>query len=88
MFFKNYVKQYLIGFIPEKYIDWISENKFQAGMIGYFGGNLLNGYITNTGAFEIFCNDRLIWSAVNSGGKVPQIQGIIELIKKAGYQLS
>ncbi len=88
LFFGNYVKKYLGGYIGEKYIDWIVENKFKAGMIAYFGGNLLNGYLTNTGAFEIFCNDQLIWSAVQSGGKVPQIQGIIQLIQKAGYQLN
>lgn len=84
----GYVKKYLGGYIPEKYIDWIGENKIKSGIIAYFGGNLLNGYITNTGAFEIFCNDQLIWSAVNYGGKVPQIQGIIQLIQKAGYQLN
>ncbi len=88
MFCSNLVKKYTNGFIPEQYIDWIVENKFKAGIFGYFVGNLINGYVTNTGAFEIYCNDQLIWSAVNYGGKVPQIDSIIEMIKRAGYTLA
>lgn len=81
------IKRYTNGIIPNEYIDWIGGNKLMTGMIGFFGGNMINNFITSTGAFEIYCNDDLIWSAINNGGKVPQIEGIVELIKKSGNKL-
>ena len=36
------------------------------GMGGFLIGNMLNNNITNSGAFEIYCNERLIWSAINN----------------------
>ncbi len=87
VFATGYVKSITNGIIPDFIIDWIGENKLKAGMIGYFAGNLVSGFISNTGAFEIYCNDQLIWSAVNYGGKVPQIDYIIKLIKNAGFKL-
>ena len=42
---------------------------------------------SNTGAFEIYCNEKLVWSAVNNNKKVPNLDGIIMMINKYGGKL-
>ena len=38
----------------------------------YFIGNVFRNNINNTGAFEIFFNDQLLWSKLKNG-KVPNL---------------
>lgn len=46
---------------PSWYL-WMKENKMMA-MIGvFFGGNILSSTFTNTGAFEMYFDDVLIFS--------------------------
>ena len=75
------------GVIPNNYFDLIEENKFIVGMGAYLVGNILNNNITNAGAFEIYCNEKLIWSAINNEKKVPSLEGIIKMIQRYGGKL-
>ena len=79
------VTQYL-PFIPPSIISLINEHKVYAGLFLFFGGNLLNGIITNSGALEIFYNDELIWSTLKTG-KVPNMKSLVHLIKAKGGRL-
>lgn len=79
------VTQYL-PFISPSIISWINEHKMYVGLLLFFGGNLLNGIITNSGALEIFYNDELIWSALKTG-KVPNMRSLVHLIKAKGGKL-
>ena len=83
----NYIKPYLIGIIPENYIKLIEDNKLVVGMGAFLVGNILNNNITNAGAFEIYCNEKLIWSAINNDKKVPNIETIINMIQRFGGKL-
>jgi hypothetical protein len=83
----SYIKPYLIGIIPDKYLNLIEENKLVVGMGAFLVGNILNNNITNAGAFEIYCNEKLIWSAINNEKKVPNIETIINMIQRFGGQL-
>ena len=83
----NYVKPYLIGIISEKYISLIEGNKLIIGMGAFLIGNILNNNITNAGAFEIYCNEKLIWSAINNDKKVPNIETIINMVQRFGGKL-
>ncbi len=76
------IKPYVKGIIPESYLDWIEGNKFMFGMASFLTGNMLNNFINNAGAFEIYCNEKLVWSAVNNNKKVPNLDGIIMMINK------
>ena len=87
IFCLNYIKDNLKGIIPEKYFDWIEGNKLMIGMGAFFIGNILNNNITNAGAFEIYCNERLVWSAINNEKRVPNIETIIKLIQRYGGKL-
>ena len=79
------ITQY-ISFIPKQIITWIGEHKLYTGLILFFGGNMLNGIITNSGALEIFYNGELLWSKLQSG-KVPNMDGLVQLIKARGGHL-
>ena len=81
------IKPYVKGIIPENYLDWIEGNKLMFGMACFLTGNMLNNYINNAGAFEIYCNEKLIWSAINNNKKVPNIERIILLANKYGGKL-
>ena len=87
LFCSQYVKPYLIRIIPENIIDWIEANKMMVGIGGFLIGNVLNNNITNSGAFEIYCNEKLLWSAINNEKKVPTIEGIVNMIQKFGGRL-
>jgi hypothetical protein len=57
------------------------------GMGGFLIGNMLNNNITNSGAFEIYCNERLIWSAINNQKRVPNLETIITMVQRYGGKL-
>jgi hypothetical protein len=81
------IKPYVKGIIPENYLDWIEGNKLMFGMASFLTGNVLNTNINNAGAFEIYCNENLIWSAINNNKRVPNIETIIRMVSKYGGQL-
>ena len=81
------IKSFAGGYIPDNFLDWIEGNKLMFGMACFLTGNMLNNYINNAGAFEIYCNEKLIWSAINNNKKVPNIERIILLANKYGGKL-
>ena len=81
------IKPYIGSAIPDKVFDWIEENKMMFGMGCFLLGSMINNNISNTGAFEIYCNEKLVWSAVNNNKKVPNLDGIIMMINKYGGKL-
>ena len=81
------IKTYIGSIIPDNALDWIEGNKMMFGMGCYLIGNILNNKINNAGAFEIYCNEELIWSAINNNKKVPNLEGIIMMINKYGGKL-
>ena len=46
----------------------------------YFGLNFLQGKLSSTGAFEIFLNDRLVFSKIQSG-RMPSMQELTAKIR-------
>jgi selT/selW/selH-like putative selenoprotein len=57
----------------------IRDNKMYAGICLFLGGNMLSNMVSNTGAFEVYYKDRLIFSKLQSG-RVPSIDEIIREI--------
>ena len=87
LFCGKYIRPYIIGFVPENILDWIEGNKMMVGIGGYFVGNILSNNITNSGAFEIYVNERLIWSAINNEKRVPNMETMISMIQRFGGKL-
>ena len=63
------IKTYIDLIIPDSALDLIKGNKMMFGMGCYLVGKILNNNINNSGAFEIYCNEELIWSAINNNNK-------------------
>ncbi len=48
----------------------------------FFIGQYLGQIISNTGAFEVFCDDKLIWSTIGHNGVKPNLSTIVKLVKQ------
>ena len=83
----NKVKPYVGAVVPDTFMDWIEGNKLMFGMGCFLLGNILNNNIHNAGAFEIYCNEKLLWSAINNNKKVPNLDTIILMINRYGGKL-
>ena len=81
------MKEQLDGLVPGIIFDWIEEKKVMVGMGAFFIGYMLNNNITNSGAFEIYCNEKLIWSAINNEKRVPNLETIINMVQRYGGKL-
>ena len=82
IFQPDLIKKYFT-IIPLDLINWCIENKWKVIIGGYFFGNMIRNNINNTGAFEIFYNNKLIWSKLKLGN-VPKLQFIVSKIEKNG----
>jgi len=82
IFQPDLIKKYFT-IIPLDLINWCIENKWKVIIGGYFFGNMIRNNINNTGAFEIFYNNKLIWSKLKIGN-VPKLQFIVSMIEKNG----
>ena len=60
-----------LGIQPPRIYTLLTSNKMIAGIAIFFGGNFLKGYITRTRAFEIYINNELISSVLNTGVIMP-----------------
>lgn len=63
---------------PQIYV-WAIENKIYSVMMLFFIGNLLEGQLISTGAFEILFNDVPVWSKLETG-RVPSPQEIFQIV--------
>ena len=77
----------ILHFIPQNYITYIIEKKWQVGIITFLVGNQLASILSSSGAFEIFCNDVEIWSKIKTNN-MPAVESVILSIRNLGYQLS
>ena len=79
------IRNYL-PFISERYQAYINEKKWKIGIITLIVGNQLSAILSSTGAFEIYCDDREIFSKLKSNS-MPTMELIIYSINSLGYQL-
>jgi selT/selW/selH-like putative selenoprotein len=79
------VKPYLT-FIPDNVFTFIKEKKWMLGIFSFFVGGQLSSAVGSTGAFEVYCNDALIWSKLQRNA-LPSIEQLANLIKDFGYEL-
>ena len=52
----------------------------------WFVGNMIQGAMTKTGAFEIWKGSTLIWSTLNAG-RMPSMDDLINAFRAVGVQL-
>lgn len=73
-----------VNHIPPPVGPWLQENKVMGGM-GLFMLNVIAGQLLATGAFEIFVNEDLIYSKLQTG-QIPQLKPLLrKMDQKLGY---
>ena len=77
-FIKPKIEKYVIPDI----INLFNENKFPKIAMVFLMGQYLGQIINNAGAFEVFCDDKLIWSTIEHNGIKPNLSTIIRLVKQ------
>ena len=60
----------------------INENKLAKIALIFFICQYLGQIISNAGAFEVFCDDKLIWSTIDHKGIPPNLSTIVKLVKQ------
>ena len=64
----------------------VRENKFAAGVLIWFVGNAITSGLKNTGAFEIYKGEDLVWSTLEQG-TLPNYLQLIEAFRRHGVDL-
>ena len=77
-FIKPKIEQYVI---PDL-INLFNENKLAKIAMVFLMGKYIGQIISNAGAFEVFCDDKLIWSTIEHNGIKPNLSTIIRLVKQ------
>lgn len=80
------LKPYISFIIPTSVINSIQENKLYSGLGAFLGGNILSSIISQTGAFEIFCNGVNVWSKFKTGN-VPTAEQLISILRHQGVSI-
>ncbi|KAJ8926486.1 hypothetical protein NQ314_021145 [Rhamnusium bicolor] len=70
--------QYINHPVPSWW-TWCTENKLYACMMLFFLGNLIEGQLIQSGAFEISLNDLPVWSKLETG-RIPQPAELFQII--------
>lgn len=66
-------------------ITSMKENKFASFMFIWLVGNMLQGSLLSTGAFEIYHGDKLIWSSLKEG-RLPNMGDVVEVFGGSGIE--
>lgn len=65
---------------PPAIYNWAQENKMTAFLVIFLMGSQLENYLLSTGAFEVYLNDKQVWSKLSSG-RLPsmvEMRGLID----------
>lgn len=82
----NFTRPYLSMIIPTKVIDFIESKKLMFGIMAYFSLSSIQTSLLQTGAFEVFANEQLIFSKLETK-KLPSLDDLVLLIEQLGLKL-
>ncbi len=83
----NMIEPYTKNYIPKEFFDWVNENKIAKILFIFFLGKMIANVITSTGAFEIFCKGKLIWSTIEHNGRLPDMPELKNIMKQVIEQI-
>ena len=78
----GFIKPQLEKLVGPDIFNLINENKLVKIGFVYVFRLYIGQIISNTGAFEVFCDDKLIWSTIDNNGIKPSLKTIVQIIKK------
>jgi len=62
------------------------QNKMASCVGTFFAGNMISSSLTKTNAFEIYLNDKLLWSSLKAHRK-PNMQDLVNSFNKVGVRI-
>lgn len=65
--------------------DSVRQNKMAWCMGTFFIGNMISSGLTKTNAFEIYLDERLIWSTLQTNRK-PTMEDLVRSFRKVGVE--
>lgn len=74
---------HVFGYLQIPYPAWymyMKNNKIQAGIIMFFGLNLVSSWASSTGAFEIIYNGTILYSGIKTG-RMPSVEEVMGILK-------
>lgn len=69
----------LMGLPTPRIVQYAHQNKVSFCLMTFFVGNIIEGQLLSTGAFEIYYNDMPIWSKLQSQ-RIPQPDELLQII--------
>ena len=70
------------NYIPRSFFDWTYKNKIIKVVSIFLIGNFINSIINNIQPFEIFYDEKLIWSGIKHNGRLIRPKELIKIIQK------
>jgi thioredoxin reductase-like selenoprotein T len=67
---------------PPPWYRGMVENRMATILAAFFGGNVINNSMAQTGAFEVYYDGKLVWSKLQSG-QPPNIASILRSLASA-----
>ena len=77
----DYIKPTLEKYFSNDMVSLINENKMTKISFIILIGLYVIQIINNAGAFEVFCDGKLIWSTIEKNGVKPALTTIVKIIK-------
>lgn len=86
IFFQDHAKTTVGGIVPQSVFDYFERKKWGAAIFTFFLGNMITGWLSSTGAFEIFLDGQLISSKIHHN-MLPRFHDLIRIIEAKGIKL-
>ena len=77
----DYIKPTLKKYFSNDLVTLINENKLSKISFVVLIGLYVFQMINNAGAFEVFCDGKLIWSTIEKNGVKPTLSTIVKIVK-------
>jgi len=78
----SFIKPLLEKILGPDFYKIVNGNKLTTIGFVVIIGLFFTQIIYNTGAFEVYCEDKLIWSTIANNGTKPTIKTIVKFLKK------
>merc|ERR1719330_1173066 len=74
-----------LGMSPPQLYMSMKENKLMSFMAIWLVGNMIQGNLLSTGAFEVYHGEQLIWSSLKEG-RLPNMGDVVQVFGAAGVE--
>lgn len=72
---------------PPGFVKGLGQNKMASFMMIWLLGNVMASAFLQTGAFEIYYDNKTVWSSLANGGRMPTYWDIFNGFKAHGFEL-